>query len=203
MPYRHFTHLFVIAATLLFNTACATKTMHPTQIYTLKNTQPPTTETHPKPHSKVLQIAMPQTTRELHTREIRYAVHANQRQSYAYNRWSDTPDRLIAAYLREAVANHGLFRAVTGPYSEAKADRRLESYLDDFYLQFPEKAPAYAILDMRFVLLDTANRHVIASRRFYQRVAVAKPTPQAGVDALHEALRRLASELLIWLEKLP
>ena len=146
---------------------------------------------------------MPQTTRELHTREIRYAVHANQRQSYAYNRWSDTPDRLIAAYLREAVANHGLFRAVTGPYSEAKADRRLESYLDDFYLQFPEKAPAYAILDMRFVLLDTANRHVIASRRFYQRVAVAKPTPQAGVDALHEALRRLASELLIWLEKLP
>ena len=196
--------LFTLIVSLFF-AGCITKTTPPLHIYTLK--QPAylakTEEVQKRFDNSTLLLQTPRSTREIRTKKILYATTPHEREAYLYSRWSDTPNQLVAAYLRTYLQQSGLFKAVVDETSHAKADYILESRLDDFYQQFVSPKKAFALIRGTFTLIDAKTRKVVGSRIIEIRTPAPEPDAKGGVKAFEKAMESLAQKVAIWLSKLP
>lgn len=119
---------------------------------------------------------------------------------YAYHRWADTPARLLAPLLIEALAASGAFRAVLPPTSLAGADLRLESEIRSFeqVLEGAGASHVRIVIDAR--LIDSASGRVRASRRF-AALRPASPDAKGASAGMRAALRELLPALAAWAAK--
>ncbi len=152
--------------------------------------------------SEVLKLAPLRSVRPFATTGLIYRRGGVDQNQYAFNRWADSPTRMLALLLTEALNRSGLYRAVLPPGTGLRADLRLEGMLFDFSLHLEADDP-HAVAEARFLLVDGRTKQVLAGRRFRVSEPLERETPESGALALNRAANRLAAELIHWLDGLP
>ena len=202
MTMKTFYAIILLTIATLF-VGCAAKTTRPITLYTLRGDDAAATHYAHRFAGKTLRIMTPVSTKTIRTRKILYARMPQQCDAYAYSRWSDTPNHLIAAVLRSCLERSGIFKAVTDADSRADADLILESHLERFYQRFTAQGEAYAVIGLDFLLIDAHSRRVIATHSLRYRIPAPTPDAKGGVEAFEKGIRKSAEEVAQWLSKLP
>ncbi|WP_313953710.1 ABC-type transport auxiliary lipoprotein family protein [Accumulibacter sp.] len=126
---------------------------------------------------------------------IVYVRAAHQLEYFAHSEWADTPARMIAPLIVEAIENSGTFGAVVLTPSAASGDLRLDTEIVRLQQEF-DGVPSRVRFTLRASLVDNITRHVLAQREFDTSVAAASDDPRSGVEAanraVHEVLESLA-----------
>jgi cholesterol transport system auxiliary component len=115
-------------------------------------------------------------------------------EAYAFHEWADTPARLLAPLIVQALQQRGNFRAVLQGPSSGEAALRLETTLLRLHLDHTVQ-PSHLRLTLRAVLIDTTTRQPLAWREFDARVATPAAGPAAAVAAAGVATQRVLDEL--------
>lgn len=136
----------------------------------------------------------------LASKKIYYLYDGGQTGAYLYSRWSDTPANMIERCLSFSLQNRNLFKALLPAASSASADMTLESDLHAFYHRFHEDGTNEGYIDITYRLIESKNKHVIASKRFVITSPASSADASGGVSALSDATRRLCDESASWLE---
>jgi len=181
----------------LFN-GCSQKTVQKTDIYTLKFQQNENTKPTIMISNKTLEIMLPQSTKEIRKNKILYAKNFFQRESYAYSRWSDTPNKMLAQFLISKLDQSGIFNAVLAAHSPVDADLLLQSTIEDFY-QYFEDNQAYAIVKIRFFLIDKKDKNILSKHYFSAKIPSDSLDAKGGVKAFHIAIEQITDDVKTWL----
>ena len=83
----------------------------------------------PPPRDLVLAVDPPRARPGFATPQMAYVRQPHKLDYYAKNRWVDTPSRMLAPLLAQALAQGGGFRAVVQTPSSVAADLRLDTEL--------------------------------------------------------------------------
>ncbi|HEX22134.1 MAG TPA: hypothetical protein ENH21_01745, partial [Chromatiales bacterium] len=120
---------------------------------------------------------------------------------YAYHRWVESPSRMLEPLLMRMLEGSGLFSAVLGPDSPARAELQLNAEL--LYLQQVFSHDSSEIqLALNVSLVDVTRAQQIASQRFSIVEPVTVPTPYGSVQAANRATARLLAALRDFLVQL-
>ena len=120
---------------------------------------------------------------------------------YAYHRWADSPSRMLEPLLMRMLEGSGLFSAVLGPDSPARAGLQLNAEL--LYLQQVFNQDGSEVqLALNVSLVDVSRAQQIASKRFTIVEPVTEPTPYGSVQAANRATARLLAALQDFLDQL-
>jgi cholesterol transport system auxiliary component len=142
----------------------------------------------------VVEVSAPRARPGFDTPQMAYTQRANALEYFAKNRWADTPARMLAPQIAQALEQSGGFRAVVQSPSLAAANLRLETELVRLQQDFGAK-PSRVQLTLRAQLIDVDARRVLASAEFDETEAAPSDDPYGGVLAANRALARLLERL--------
>jgi cholesterol transport system auxiliary component len=142
----------------------------------------------------VLEVSAPRARPGFDTPQMAYTQRANALEYFAKNRWADTPARMLAPLIAQALDHSGGFRAVVQAPSLAAASLRLETELVRLQQDFGAK-PSRVQLTLRAQLIDVDTRRVLASAEFDETEAAPSDDPYGGVIAANRALGRLLERM--------
>ena len=113
---------------------------------------------------------------------------------YARSRWADTPARMLAPLVAEAINHTGQFQALYATPGSIAARYRLDSELIHFYQDFTVQ-PSEMRIALRAQLVDLHDNQVLATRLIDVREAAKSEDAYGGVRAANRATGRLLDEL--------
>lgn len=143
---------------------------------------------------RVIVVQAPRALPGFDTARMAYVREPHRLDYYANNRWVDTPARMLAPLLVEALARSGAFRAVLPAPSSVVADLRLDTELLRLQQDFRAQ-PSRVQLTLRAQLIDLSSNRVIATREFDAAESAPSEDAQGGVIAANRALARVLGEL--------
>ncbi len=135
-----------------------------------------------------IQVNMPAAYPGYQSARMAYRQERHTLRYFAYNRWADTPARLVGAALTEALSGTGLFEDVAAPGSRVRAAYRLDTDLIRLEQRFDADG-SNIHLSIRYRLVDLASRRSLGSLHHDITVPSATDDPRGGVDAANRALR--------------
>lgn len=159
----------------------------------LLDAQPAATVQHPQ-RNLVLAVNSPSARPGFDTPQIAYVRQAHKLDFYVKNRWADTPARMLAPLLVQALEQGGSFRAVVRTANPVPADLRLDTELIHLQQDFTAQ-PSRVELALRAQLYDVKGRKVLAVREFTAAENAASEDAYGGVLAANRALARVLSQL--------
>jgi cholesterol transport system auxiliary component len=188
--------LLLILLTTLLN-ACSA--LHPVE------TAPPTfysldypTVTQSPPnlpvHAPTLLVTPPIAASGFDSQRIIYTRTSHQLEYFAHSEWIDTPARMIAPLIVDALANSGAFRAVAPATSAAAGGLRLNTEIVRLQHDFGTQ-PSQLRFTLRAYVLDNATRKVLAWHEFDEVVVATSDTPYDGIVAANRAVQAGLQEL--------
>jgi len=124
------------------------------------------------------------------TPQIAYVRQAHQIEYYVKNRWVDTPSRMLAPLLAQALEQAGSFRAVLRTAGTTAADLRLDTELIRLQQDFSSR-PSRVQLTLRAQLHDVRSRKLLAAREFDVTESAASDDAYGGVIAANRALEHV------------
>ncbi|MBI3803443.1 MAG: membrane integrity-associated transporter subunit PqiC [Nitrospirae bacterium] len=148
----------------------------------------------------VLLVALPQAQSGFDTERIAYLRRPNEVGYYAASEWADTPARMLAPLLVQALERTDTWQAVVPTPTAVRGDYRVDS--DDLALsqEFFE-APSRVRLTLRAQLVDLQQLRPVGTKVF----EVFEPAPSedayGGVLAANRAVARLLGELSDWIAR--
>ena len=113
---------------------------------------------------------------------------------YVKSRWADTPARMLAPLITEAMNETGSFLALYATPGAVTARYRLDTELINFYQDFTSQ-PSEAHVTLRAQLVNLNGNRVMATRLFDVREAASSEDTFGGVQAANRATARLVGEL--------
>ncbi|PRC91424.1 ABC-type transport auxiliary lipoprotein family protein [Solimicrobium silvestre] len=128
------------------------------------------------------------------SQRIIYTRVAHQLEYFAHSEWIDTPARMIAPLIVDALANSGAFRAVAPATSAAAGGLRLNTEIVRLQHDFSTQ-PSQLRFTIRAYVLDNATRKVLAWHEFDEVVVAASDTPYDGIVAANQAVQIGLQEL--------
>lgn len=132
--------------------------------------------------------------------DMLYVEHAHQLQAFARHRWADSPAHMLEPALLASAEHSGLFAAVSGPDSPARAQLRLDTQL--LHLQQVFTADGSRVeLALRASLVDTRSGKLIASQVIRVIEQAPQATPYGGVMAANRAAGLLMEEVQRFLRR--
>ena len=123
-----------------------------------------------------------------------YVRKAHELQYYATARWIDTPARMFVPLAAQALERTGAFRAVVRAPTAAASELQLDLELIRLQHEFTV-TPSRVRVTLQAVLVDSASRRVVDSRRFDVSVTAPSDDPAGGVAAANQAVHQALSEL--------
>jgi cholesterol transport system auxiliary component len=144
-----------------------------------------------------LLVNVPREEPGFDTPGMAYLLRPNVLSYYADSRWIDTPARMVAPLLVQAMERSGCWRAVVRPPSPADADFRLDT--EDLVLEqeFFQR-PSGVRLAIRAILVDMRRQSVVATRRFEAREEAPSEDASGGAAAANRAVGRILPALAAW-----
>lgn len=142
----------------------------------------------------VLAVSMPRARAGFDTAQMVWVRQAHGLEVYSRNRWADTPARMLAPLLAQAVERSGAFHAVVQTPSAVSAALRLDTELVRLQQDFSVR-PSRVQLTLGVQLVDIGTRQVIASAEFDETENAATEDAYGGVRAANVALERLLVRL--------
>lgn len=150
----------------------------------------------------VLEVPPPRARPGFDTPQMAYTQRANALEHFARHRWVDTPARMLAPLIAQALEQSGGFRAVVQAPSLAAANLRLETELVRLQQEFGAP-PSRARLTLRAQLIDVDARRVLATAELEETEAAPSDDPYGGVIAANRALARLLERLAAFCAEAP
>ena len=142
----------------------------------------------------VLEVSAPRARPGFDTPLMAYTQRPNALEYFARNRWADTPARMLAPLIAQALERSSGFRAVVQAPSIAVADLRLDTELVRLQQDFGAR-PSRILFTLRAQLIDGGTRRVLATAEFDETEAATSDDPYGGVTAANRALGRLLERL--------
>lgn len=142
-------------------------------------------------------VAVPHARSGFDTERMAYMRSPNQLEYFARHRWVDTPARMLAPLIVQALESTGGFSAVVQAPTLARANWRLETEVVKFQQDFYEP-PSGVQLVLRAQLIDTATQQLVASRVFAATVAATSEDARGGAKAANQAVDTLLPQLAQW-----
>jgi cholesterol transport system auxiliary component len=127
---------------------------------------------------------------------IAYVTKAYELQFFAQSEWVDTPARMVAPLLVEALESAGGFQTIHGS-GGVSASLRLDTEITALQQEFAS-VPSRTRFGMRAQLVDVAGRRVVATRELEAVEAAPSDDPYGGVVAANVAVMRVLRELAEW-----
>ena len=149
------------------------------------------------PSAAVLLITRPQTQSGYDTPQMAYLRRPHEIEYYATHRWVDSPPRMLAPLLVQAMERTGAWKAVVQAPTIVAGDYRLES--DQFIIeQLFFEQPNRVRIALRAQLFDLKQYGVIGSKSF--EVFEVSPSEDANgaATAANRGTERLLDDLANW-----
>ncbi|HEY3356764.1 MAG TPA: ABC-type transport auxiliary lipoprotein family protein [Polyangia bacterium] len=144
-----------------------------------------------------LLVGVPLARPGLDTSRMLYTKRAHAVSFYGKSQWADTPARMLAPLLAQALEATGAFRAVVRLPSAADGDLRLDTEDLALVQEFTAK-PSRVRLSLRALLVDVRTQAVVATRRFEVEELARSDDAYGGVVAANRAAARLMAEIGAW-----
>jgi cholesterol transport system auxiliary component len=122
-----------------------------------------------------------------------------QRAYYQFAAWTERPGSRLTELLLGRLYARGSFRSVAATTAGAKGDLVLNTRLEELYHDASAGRGSVRI-EMSAVLVDRAQRVIVAQQRFAQSVPTGGDTAQAAVVAFDHAVTALLDEESAWVE---
>jgi cholesterol transport system auxiliary component len=149
----------------------------------------------PAARRDVLAVSIPRARAGFDTAQMVWVRQAHELEVYSRNRWADTPARMLAPLLAQALERSGAFHAVVQTPSPVSATLRLDTELIRLQQDFSVK-PSRVQITLSAQLIDTGTRRVIASAEFDETENAESEDAYGGVRAANRALERLLAKLV-------
>lgn len=143
----------------------------------------------------VLAVGMPRARAGFDTAQMVWVRQEHGLEVYSRNRWADTPARMLAPLLAQALERSGAFHAVVQAPSTVSAMLRLDTELIRLQHDFSVR-PSRVQLTLGAQLIDIGTRRVIASAEFDETENAESEDAYGGVRAANRALERLLARLI-------
>ncbi len=147
--------------------------------------------------SPVLLVGPPQAEAGFDTPRMAYVVRPYEVRYYALNQWADTPARMLAPLLVQALEKSGAWQAVIPMPSALRGDYRLDTLGVALEQQFLE-TPSRVRMALRAQLIDLREPSVVGTRRF----EVLEPAPSedayGGALGANRAVTKLLEQIAQW-----
>lgn len=141
----------------------------------------------------VIVVGLPQSGPGYATNGMAYSRGDREIEYYAAHRWADTPARMIAPLLQEALMATGAFEAVATMPTRVLGDAVLESEVLAFRQELSGDSPHFrASLRVTFISPGRGGR--TGSRTLRVTEPLEDSGPVAGVAAANRAVARLVRE---------
>ena len=148
----------------------------------------------PPQRGPVLAVTVPKARAGFATAQMAYAREPHTLDYYAKNRWVDTPARMLAPLLLEALEQSGVFRAVVQSPGAVAADLRLDTELIRLQQDFTTQ-PSRTRLTLRAQLIEVKSNLILATKEFDEPEAAASDNARGGAGAANRALLRVLAQL--------
>jgi cholesterol transport system auxiliary component len=142
----------------------------------------------------VLMITTPRAHGAYDTARIAYMQQQFGLRYYVHSRWADTPARMLAPLLAEAMNATGQFQALYTSPGRLSGELRLDTELLRFHQDFTVQ-PGSMHVTLRARLVDLADQRVIASRLFDIQEVTTSEDAYGGVQAANRAIAQLMEQL--------
>jgi cholesterol transport system auxiliary component len=151
-------------------------------------------KTPPPATAPTLLVSAPHAAPGFDSRRIIYMREAHKLEYFARHEWVDTPARMLAPMIIDAVERGGAFRAVVAAPSTAAGDLRLDTEIVRLQQDFGAP-PSRVRFTLRAYVVENATRRVLATREFDATVAAASDDPYAGVLAAGGVVQAVLQQL--------
>ncbi len=150
-----------------------------------------------------LLVTLPREEPGFDTARMAYLLRPNAVSYYANSQWADTPARMLAPMMAQALERTGCWRAVVRTPTTVAADYRLDT--EDLVLgQEIFSRPGRVRLALKAVLVDVREESVVAARRFEAAEDAPEGDAAGGAAAAGRAAAKLVGSLAAWAgESLP
>lgn len=142
----------------------------------------------------VIAVSPPRARPGFDSPQMAYVRRAHELEYFTKNRWADTPARMLAPLLVQALEQSGKFRAVVQAPGAVSADLRVDVEVVRLFQDF-ESQPSRIRFTVRAQLVDLRSRRVLATRELDEVENAPSEDPYGGVVAANRALARLLDRL--------
>ena len=142
----------------------------------------------------VLVVSVPRARAGFDTAQMAFVRAPHELEYFAKSAWADTPSRMLAPLLVQALEQDGGFRAVVQAPSAVPADLRLDTELVRLQQNFATR-PSQIELALRAQLVDVRSRRVLATAEFEEVEITSREDAYGGVIAANRALQRILVRL--------
>jgi cholesterol transport system auxiliary component len=133
------------------------------------------------------------------TQSLVFSRAPGQRAYYQFAAWSERPGSRLTELLIHRLYARGTFRSVTATTAGAKGDLVLNTRLEEL-CHDASASPGSVRIEMSAVLVDRAQRAIVAQRSFAQSTPIGGDTAPAAVAAFERAVTALLDEESAWVE---
>jgi len=141
-----------------------------------------------------LLVSMPVARAGFESARMIYLKKAHEIEHFSQNQWVDSPARMLAPLLVQALENTATYHAVIPARSVASADLRLDTEIVRLQHEFLAK-PSRVHITMRAQLVDLREKSVLVTREFDVTEASASEDPYGGVLATNRAVKVLLQQV--------
>lgn len=152
------------------------------------------TARHIQTNAPVIMITVPRAHGGYDTARIAYMREDYGLRYYTRSRWADTPARMLAPLLADAVQATGQFHALYTTPGSVSVDMRLDTELVSFHQDF-RKTPSEMHITLRAQLVDLNNSRVVATLLVDRTAPTASEDAYGGVVAANHLLGEVLDEL--------
>lgn len=154
-----------------------------------------------KPDGPVLLVSPPQAEPGFETQRMVYVKRPYELEYYAVNQWADTPVRMFAPLMVQALnQQNDAWRAVIPLPSSIRGDYRLDTHgflLQQEFLQQPSRVRVM----VRTQLVDLKGSTILSTRAFEVVENATSENPYGGVQAANRAIAGLLDRVGSWLRQ--
>jgi len=143
---------------------------------------------------QIIEVAMPHARAGFDTDQMAYTRRVSEIEYFSRNRWADTPSRMLAPALAQAIERSGAFRAVVRDVTAVHPDLRLETELIRLQQNFTVH-PSRVEIAVRVQLVGSGTPSKLASAQFEESEVAPSEDPYGGVMAANRALSRLVGRV--------
>ena len=145
----------------------------------------------------VLIVTAPRANGGYDTHRIAYMKQEYSLRYYTRSRWADTPARMLAPLLADAMQATGQFQSLYTVPGSVAADYRLDTELIRFHQDFTQQ-PSAVQITLRARLVDLQESRVVATQQFDVVEQAVTDDSYGGVVAANKAVRQLLDELALF-----
>jgi cholesterol transport system auxiliary component len=134
------------------------------------------------------------------TTRMVYLKRPYELEHYAVNQWADTPARMFASLLVQALGRHRTWRTVVPLPGSVRGDYRLDTHgfaLQQEFLQVPSRVR----MTIRTQLVDLKDSKMVGARAFEAVENAPSDDAYGGVLAANRASAVLLDQIAAWLQE--